>query len=44
VFPAFTLSQWWIGWPRRSEPHWRQSLFFNATGAFPSPIVFVIAA
>jgi amino acid transporter len=45
VFLAFTLSQtgmvmhWWRG----RDPHWRRSLFFNATGALLSAIVFVTA-
>jgi amino acid transporter len=47
VFLAFTLSQagmvvrWWR---RRDDPHWRRSLFFNATGGSLSAIVFLIAA
>ena len=46
VFLAFTMSQagmvvhWWH---RRTDPHWRRSLFFNATGAALSAIVFVTA-
>lgn len=47
VFLAFTLSQagmvvhWWR---RREDPHWRRSLFFNATGGILSAIVFLTAA
>ena len=46
VFLAFTMSQsgmvvhWWR---RRDDPHWRRSLFFNATGGFLSAIVFITA-
>ena len=46
VFLAFTLSQTGMvmHWRRhRDQPHWRQSLVFNATGAALSGIVFVIA-
>jgi hypothetical protein len=31
-------------WRRRDDPHWRRSLFFNATGGSLSAIVFLIAA
>jgi amino acid transporter len=47
VFLAFTLSQsgmvvhWWR---RRTDGHWRRSLFFNAAGALLSAIVFITAA
>lgn len=47
VFLAFTLSQsgMVVHWRRhRDQPHWRRSLFLNATGAVLSGIVFVIAA
>ena len=47
VFLAFTLSQagMVVHWRRHhDQPHWRRSLFFNATGAVLSGIVFVIAA
>ena len=46
VFLAFTMSQagmvvhWWR---RRDDPHWRRSLFFNATGGLLSAVVFVTA-
>ena len=47
VFLAFTLSQagMVVHWRRHhDQPHWRRSLFLNATGAVLSGIVFVIAA
>ena len=47
VFLAFTLSQagMVVHWRRHhDQPHWRHSLFLNATGAILSGIVFVIAA
>jgi hypothetical protein len=31
-------------WRRRDDPHWRRSLFFNATGGTLSAIVFLTAA
>ncbi len=45
VFLAFTLSQsgMVVHWWRRREPHWRRSLFFSATGALLSAIVFIVA-
>jgi amino acid transporter len=46
VFLAFTLSQTGmvVHWRRHhDQPHWRRSLFLNATGAVLSGIVFVIA-
>ena len=45
VFLAFTLSQTGmvVHWWRLRDPHWRRSLFFNATGAFLSAIVFITA-
>jgi len=47
VFLAFALSQagMVVHWRRHhDQPHWRRSLFLNATGAVLSGIVFVIAA
>ncbi len=47
VFLAFTLSQsgMVVHWRRHhDQPHWRRSLFLNATGAVLSGTVFVIAA
>ena len=45
VFLAFTLSQsgMVVHWWRLRDPHWRRSLFFNATGALLSAIVFITA-
>jgi amino acid transporter len=45
VFLAFTLSQTGmvVHWWRLRDAHWRRSLFFNATGAFLSAIVFITA-
>ena len=46
VFLAFTLSQsgMVVHWRRHhDQPHWRRSLFLNATGAVLSGTVFVIA-
>lgn len=46
VFLAFTMSQagMVVHWLRhRDDPHWRRSLFFNATGGLLSSIVFITA-
>ncbi|MFE7288933.1 APC family permease [Streptomyces noursei] len=45
VFLAFTLSQagMVVHWWRLRDRHWRKSLFFNATGALLSAVVFLTA-